>query len=387
MIVPKFRASKGFSIIELMVAMAIGLIGSLIMMQIFAESEGGRRAIGALSDSQSNGVVGMFAVERDLQQAGLGMLDLKVLGCRVRSSGAFNNKMLLSPVAIIPDGAAASSSANHWQIPLGDAGSDMIAIAYGSTAIMVEGSPVVAAPTGNVFPVENTYGLKLGDRIVVADGSKDCTMALINGADTLAGNITLDFNAGISYDASASAFSLGGNARIVVYAVRNGRLTACDFLVSDCSDAGSLGDSTVWAPVANDVVALSAQYGWDTSATPDMVADAYCKSRLAPGNACPASDTGSPAAGNGSLSQAQRACDWARIPVIRLAVVTRSGQYEKEEVSPASIKLWPDSATAPTTTGPIYTPPGADGRHFRYRVLHSQVALRNLIWSGAKSSC
>ena len=64
---------------------------------------------------------------------------------------------------------------------------------------------------------------------------------------------------------------------------------------------------------------------------------------------------------------------------VRVAVVARSGLYEKEEVSPATIRLWEDSAAAPTTIGPVWTLT-ADDRHYRYKVFQTVVPLRNLIW-------
>jgi len=197
---------------------------------------------------------------------------------------------------------------------------------------------------------------------------------------------TLNYDAGIPYSQAAGIYNLGpsniaGKApRFVVYAVRQGVLTACDFFANggtDCTSAGSVEDPNVWTPVMDDVVALRAQYGWETSATPNGIIDAFCKSRLGAGGACPPADTGSPAPTKGAgLTPAQQACDWTRITAIRFAIVTRSGQYEKADVSPASIKLWPDSATAPTTTGPVYQVPD---RHYRYRVFESSVALRSTI--------
>ena len=73
------------------------------------------------------------------------------------------------------------------------------------------------------------------------------------------------------------------------------------------------------------------------------------------------------------------AADWATILALRIGVVSRSGLYEKTEVSPATIKLWPDSAVAPTTTGPVWTLT-ADERHYRYKVFQTVVPIRNMIW-------
>lgn len=381
---PAVHRMRGFSLVELLVAMAIALLGSLVIMQVFVNSEAGRRATGSLADSQTNALLGLFAIERDLQQAGLGFTSTRSLGCRVRSSGSFNNKPLM-PVAIVPAGAGAGAASNPWGIPPGDADSDIILVAYGNANVMVEGSKFTGTTTASPFRLYSVLGLAVGDYMLMAQAETDCTLGRLTNVNNGDSSVTLDYSAGIAYSMDAAyGFNLGRAPRIVAYAVRNGSLTVCDFLVSDCSNGGQTADPNVWVPVASDVVAIVAQYGWDTSASPDMVTDALCKTRLTSGGACPPVDSGEPAAGNSSLTQSQRACDWSRVPSVRLALVTRSGQYEKEEVSPATIRLWPDAAGTPTTTGPIYTPPD---RHYRYRVAYTTVALRNVIWMGAQSAC
>jgi type IV pilus assembly protein PilW len=82
---------------------------------------------------------------------------------------------------------------------------------------------------------------------------------------------------------------------------------------------------------------------------------------------------------------------WAAVLALRVAVVARSGLYEKDEVSPATIRLWDNSATPPTTTGPVWTltaltgdaafdADAADRRHYRYKVFQTVIPLRNMLW-------
>lgn len=396
---------RGLTMVEILVAALIGLIGAVIVMQVMTQSESGRRATSNVAASQTNGQLAIFLMERDLMQAGQGIvIDNAVfnyststtpspLNCTVRSNLPFDNLPLV-PLAIIPAGVAAGDANNLWNIPQGDANSDMIAVAYAGATALAEGMnmapntlpapPVYSLPTVsgiNTVPAETDYA-------IVSENGLNCTLARITGVDLVNNQITLDYNAGIVYTGGAALYNLGpsniaGKApRLVVYAVRNGVLTACDFFANggtDCTSAGSTGDPTVWTPVMENVVALQAQYGWETSATPDGVINAFCKTRLAAGGTCPAADTGSPAPATVGTA-AQRACDWTRVVSIRFAVVTRGDQYEKTDVSPATLRLWPDSATVPLTTGPVYTVPD---RHYRYRVFQSSVALRSSIALGS----
>ncbi|MBI4998113.1 MAG: PilW family protein [Rhodocyclales bacterium] len=371
-------AVRGFSIVELLVGMVIALLATIVIMQVLTNSEAGRRATGGLTDSQTSGLLGLFAIERDLQQAGYGLAGLPSLGCSIRAGGDLDGR-LLNPAAIIPDGAAPGSPENPWGIPPGDAGSDIIVVAYGNPTTSSEGSLLTNTATASPYRIDSILGLSIGEYLLIAESGANCTLGRVTATNAVDSSVTLDFGAGVNYTLqSARAYSLGRAPRFVAYAVRNGSLTVCDFLANDCGDAGSANDGDVWVPVASDVVAVVAQYGWDTTAIPDKAVDSYCKGRLTPAAAaCPAGDDGSPAAGNSGLAQGLRACDWNRVLAIRVAVVSRSGQYEKDEVSPATIKLWQDSAAVPATTGPEYTP---DDRHYRYRVANTTVALRNLLW-------
>ena len=80
--------AQGFSIIELMVGLVIGLLTLLAIYQLFAVSEGRRRTVAAVSQAQSAGALALFAIEREIRSAGLGFasLDTTFLGCKVKAT-------------------------------------------------------------------------------------------------------------------------------------------------------------------------------------------------------------------------------------------------------------------------------------------------------------
>lgn len=372
---------SGLTLIELLVAMVISLLGALAIMQIYIGSETGKRATGSLAEAQSGSMIALYSIERELQQAGLGFMSAATLGCNAHANlgSTFDNRPL-QPVSIVPAGAAINSASNLWGIPPGDANSDMLIIASGDESAMVEGAllSVVAPANSTAFRLSNVLGIQQNDYVLMGESGQDCSLARTQSTN-INGDINVDNGSFSAYTSSGVAMHLGRALQMIVYAVRNGTLTRCDFLINNCSDVGGITDTSVWVPVASDVVALVAQYGIDTSAPAmDMTADVYCKTRVTAGNTCPNPDTGLTAPGNMSLLQRDRACDWARIPSVKIALVSRSGQYEKDEVSPATLKLWPDSLVAPTTTGPDWAVPD---KHYRYRVTHSAIALRNVIWN------
>src|SRR5258705_78751 len=56
----------GMSMVELMVAMAIALIGTIIIFQVFEVSEGIRRTTTSGGDAAQNGAIGLYVIENDL---------------------------------------------------------------------------------------------------------------------------------------------------------------------------------------------------------------------------------------------------------------------------------------------------------------------------------
>lgn len=361
------NTNAGFTIIELMVGMAIALLGSLAIMQAFTGRESDRRAIGSVSDSQTNALLGMFMIERDLQQAGMGFSDLRSLGCTVVSTTNNLNGLPLMSVGIVP----ADGSVNPWNLPLGDAGSDMLIIAYGTSENTSDGKSTRSVVAGTAtIPLNGVQGFNLNDAVLLAENGRPCTLGRITGTNPASREVILDSATASAYSSNGRALNLGGQPRMLAYAVRNASLTVCNFAQSNCT--GGADDTSIWVPILNDIVALRAQYGVDTSVPADGRVDAYCQSVLN-GNCAP-----------GTAPAPVTACDFSRIGATYIGLVSRSGQAEKTEVSPATIKIWDDSALAPTTTGPIWTVPD---RHYRYRTVATTVALRNTQLLGAQSGC
>src|SRR3989338_7895818 len=78
------RHHTGFSLVEIMVGMVIGLLSTIIVMQVFATFEGQKRTTTGGSDAQTNGGVGLYTIERDIRMAGYGFAD--ATGCALASS-------------------------------------------------------------------------------------------------------------------------------------------------------------------------------------------------------------------------------------------------------------------------------------------------------------
>jgi len=353
--------SRGMSLVELLVAAAIGIIASLAIFQVFAVFEGQKRTTTSGGEAQTSGTLALFTLERELRQAGYGINNLDFLGCKIQgrdAASATNFTLELIPVKITQGALGAP---------------DTITMMYGSGELL----PNPASITQNMpsassdFKVSNRYGFQEGDIVIAAEAGKDCTLSQVsnlpgapNPTDQVIHNPgtytdpntgaqkDIRYNpsafppgSGISYTTNAKLFNIGSLPANNIYSVQNGQLTLQQALF------GAVPPGT--NPLYDNIVQLQAQYGKDTDS--NGVVDVF--------------DEITPAT----------TADWAQVLAVRVAVVARSGLYEKEEVSLATIRLWEDSATAPTTTGPVWTLT-ADDRHYRYKVFQTVVPLRNMIW-------
>jgi type IV pilus assembly protein PilW len=175
-------------------------------------------------------------------------------------------------------------------------------------------------------------------------------------------------NFGVTYAAGSKLYNLGPVGSFVshVYAVRgcttaNGcALTVCDYMVADCTAAGKVADTTVWVPIASGIVSLRAQYGRDTGAPPSGTIAAW--------NTTNPTGTG-----------------WQGVIAVRLALVARSSQFEKTNVT-ATGPLWRADApgTADETLDISSSFPTAAGatawKSYRYKLVQSIEPLRNMVW-------
>ncbi|MEQ1774627.1 MAG: PilW family protein [Burkholderiales bacterium] len=358
------KKQTGFSLVELMVAALIGLIGTIVIFQVFAVFESQKRATTSGGDAQSNLALSMHSVERDVRQAGFGINDPTFFGCSVNgwdesaSGTAFTLPFV--PVQITQGSATPDPVTGATPQP------DTLTVMYGSSSI-AHFAPSLNQNLGSAtanYRVSNRHGFELGDVIVLAElrGSPqvpDCILAQVQDLPTSVGNTDSIVHASGTYDlggqttatrfnkaagigpnynfGSTKVFNLGRNPVVNSYTVSNGQL-----LVQPFRGTAS--------PTMDGIVQMQAQYGKDTDG--DNIVDAY--------NDTPPT---TPA-------------EWTQVLTIRVALVARVGQYEKTDVSPATLNMW--------TGGPVWTL-SADDRHYRYRILDTIIPIRNMIWRRSTS--
>jgi type IV pilus assembly protein PilW len=349
--------NRGFSLIEIMVALVIGMIGVLVIMQVARTAEAQKRVTAGSSNAQNNGALAIYSVQRDIRPAGYGFSSLNAVGCELNVPAHDSLPELtldvLAPVTINPPASL---------VPAGAPGTDTLLIVYGNSEAPPEGDTIVSVEdmdTQQRIGVTSAVNFRDDDWVFVAPPLPEAGCApTLERAEVHAPTVDAP-NLGAVM--GHSLFDLGSPPKIVAYAIRGGNLSTCDYMQADCSDVSH------WTVVASGIVGLRAQYGHDTGSPGDI--DTW--DQLAPAPSSPP-------------DQERFACAWAHISAVRLALVARSGERQRATVT-ASVPQWMGSGsdTVPGIPFDLGVTVGPDWQHYRYRVYETVMPLRNIPWMGA----
>ncbi len=359
------RGHQGFSLVEILVAMVISLLGILIIFQVFEVSEGIKRTSTGGGDAQQNGLLALVALERDARVSGFGINYLPLLGCAVHGNEAGRNIDFTLTAAEIADEVSAAG--------------DSLTFVYGNSDLLLAPPKLTAAvaPTSPLFKVDNRYGFNINDLIIVGQVGNTCSLAQATGLPTPVGQQDQISRAGGNFngtDLSAAydvwdnlaqsggrLFSMGQTPAAMQYTVDAGtwRLMARNMVTTGVATA-----------LAEGIVQLQAQYGKDTSVSADGSVDVW------------------------NTTAPTTADEWSRVLALRIAVVARSALAEKPGADGKCRDVNdPDDPIKPLTDptkrlkwagGALdvtyLTTADTDWTCYRYRMFETMVPLRNLIW-------
>lgn len=353
---------RGVSLVELMIGLVLGLVVTLVVAQVMAFAEGQKRITSGGSDAQVNGTLALYTLQRELQMAGYGLMaDQAALGCPVKArfgnAGATFTWPLV-PVTITdgtggaPDEIAFLSASRAYSVPL------LVTVDH--------------AQAGDRFVVRSAIGTTAGDLLIAVPQAYSaatnwCTAFSVS---SIAGNNQLVHAAGAAgpwnQDGDSSIMPIGGYPANTTL-LNAGQMINRSFAISTTQALSQRALNTTTAGLDEQelfprIVNLQAMYGKDTDN--DGVVDSY-------DNVTPTTNAG-----------------WRQVVAIRLALVARSVNYDKNEVT-MSEPLW-DVGTSTSVAGAtacgnsrcltLKVDALADWKHYRYTVLEVVAPLRNLLW-------
>ncbi len=382
---------RGLSLIELMIAMVIGLIAILVVTQFAISFQAQKRTTVGTAESIDEGAVALYTLRREIMGAGYGMIDPDLTACRVQAHEAR------------PDTPATARDFNFSIYPVlinQGAGSspDTITVNYSNSPMLATATMLIQDFPGDELTnlkLTSRYGFNPGDVIIVADSPKhanadptiaprDCSMYQVTGLPTdadsvdtvehryamytnvVGSNVPSRFNkagglgitvggvvqAGAKFEANKTkVFNIGPNPISNAYTVQNNQLVFTE---------GLSGTTTV---LLDNVITFQAQFGLDArgGSQADLQVTTF-------------SDAMIDADGNGEVGNSG---DWLRVGAVRFAIVMRNRQPEINPDGTCSVTTTPPAWSWGAVTAASMT---ADWRCYKYKVFETVVPLRNMMW-------
>ena len=357
---------RGMSLVEVLVAVAIGLIGMLVITQAYLATDKFNRSTMGENGAQTNGAIALYTIARDLRMSGYGISDTAAFGCG-KIKWYYDPNFSISAGGTLPDIILAPV-----YITVTPGQPDQITTMYSTSDRVIPGKLTSTMPLpSSELNVDNPVAFEDNDLVLMVSSASPvtCTMEQVTQVQPAAAK--MQHNPGVTAPYNPPAGGMGsfpaykkddlvvnlGNPRVRTYSIANGNLRVIDTLLQ----------ATGVAPydIANGVVDLRAEYGKDNGvnngtvsnsvyAADDGIVDSY-------DNVAPAS-----------------AAEWAQVLSIRVAVLARIGVYEKPTGGVCTA-----TTAAPSWTGGSFTLPEGLPSCYRYRVFQTVVPLRNLIWRPA----
>jgi type IV pilus assembly protein PilW len=390
---------RGFSLVELMVANAVGLIVALALLGSVLTITRQLAIVASGVAAQGNAQIALAAMDNAASAAGAGLYNNGKLICRHwnawNGSAVVADNAPLAPARIIAGGSATAS--------------DTIVFTGASGNGAMATVPVVSPTLGANIKIGRGGNLALNDVAVIGVPGSDtpCTLFSVTTAPAASpsgcsGNASVcdivirAANQGLNpnpttftnvptYDFTSS----GGNAGPAVVA-RLGSAGAfrqdafavqCNALVRFNGFNGTTPPACTTNPlsfgtgvdaIATDVVQMHAQYGVSNDAASDVVTQ-WVEASGATWGGTPAPD------------------DIARIKALRVVVVTRARQPDPQQVSAPCTNAagvanvgpcsFHDAAAPVIDLSAMAVPSGRTWRNYRYRVLKAVIPLKTVIWS------
>lgn len=380
----KARRSAGFSLVEIMVGLTVGLVTVLVVMQVMQVAEARKRASTSGADAVVNAALGLYMIERDGKNSGYGMTSVQgSLGCPIRArNGSVDRDFNLVPVAIVDGSSGApdtiqflASNKNGVTLP---------------TRIAVD-HPVTAA---NFF-VESDLGVEEGDMMIAVPSVLStasppttwCSVFQVTGTGGSGGGGGSGGAGGqgqnqVLHNSGQSDWNQPGGSTIFPpagYAPGDHVINLGNFLdhtysisanylvLTDYHMTSNTSDELMMYP---NVVQLQAVYGKDTDIPKDNRVNAW------------------------NATAPTTPAEWQQVIAVRVALVSRGQSAEPGVVTLDGANAASTcSSTTPHPAAVCWKPdPNGNGvkinvdtgnpnwQRYRYRVVETTIPLRNAIW-------
>ena len=374
------------TLVELLVAMAIGLGVILVVSTLLVGGENHRRTTTSTNDEDQTGTYAFYALDRALRGAGSAIAesayqtDRGVLSCKLNVNGIFPRAGAFP--APFASAFLLGATANLRVAPVligknqSDGGSDVLVVMAGSGAAGGVSRQVNGPGNATSLVLQTAVGFSPNDLALVSQGGvTDCLLEQVSSISTP--TLTLG---GTYYTANGTSTSLAtlatsnstyvtplgnaqtNNVQFQMFGVgTNATLYSYDLLKNQLLVQGTGADTS--QAIADGVLQMNAIYGVQNTATPGVLS-----TWADPGDA-----------GYDINTVMTSPVVMESIIAVRVALVVRGEYYDKNTVSPSTLVIFSGYTNGAGSALSQTISLNATARHYRYRVFEFTVPLRNML--------
>ena len=362
--------NHGFTLVEVMVGLALSLLSMLIIIQLFSVSDARKRVTTGAAEGQQTANVSLYQISRVIRLGGEGLIQARdIWGCPIQAFRS-GTQILPAPSAFPAQFANVNQTVRAIPVLIVPAAAggqgDVIVVIAGNGEIGHAELQAIAPPRATGLTLQRTNGMKNQDLILMtAPGTiANCQIAQvdptyngISAPNTLPLGVTGTFYntttglAGGIYNANSVALHLGRAPMFTMYGISttNNSLEQFDLL--------NLSGTTT-SVIADGVFDMRARYGVVDAAGIGPIT--WQPPTAAPWNAASLT-AGTPAA----LALVDR------IRAIRISMVFRSTEPVADASPPTTYTMFPDD-------NPVSVSISTAAQLYRYQVYDTVIPLRNL---------
>lgn len=409
-----FHKHRGISLVELMVGVVIGMIAVIVIMQVALTFEGQKRATVGSAGALDEGAVGLYALRREIQNAGYGISDPELVNCPVHGHSQLQQCNPSDPVP------APGQPVNFRLLPIiitqGPGGAaDNIAVNYSNSSMLAssvtlqrkfEGDEGGKTPEEIRLKLSNAYGFAPGDVVVLSHplavdsaGNRLCSLYEITGmvGDEAEHQFSCYTKPGAPQPDSSRYNKSGGlypnpldPATSPVYPVGARVFNLGQANVSSLFSVNNNGQLVLQSQMLpgaaptilfENVISFQAQYGFD--ARPGSQNNMQIPAQNYVIGAGGYSNVIEDADGSGTAGDTG---DWMRMGAVRVAIVVRNKYAERPDAATGkcnatnTLPAWTWGSIPEAALDPLDTD---EWKCYRYRAFETVIPLRNLYWRTA----
>jgi type IV pilus assembly protein PilW len=378
----------GMTLIELLVAMAIGVGVVLAVSTLLVAGENHKRTTTSTNDADQAGSYAFYALDKALRAAGSAIAesaypaDRGVLGCKLNAAAILPRTTPFP--APFSTAFLTGTTANLRVAPVligqnqsDSAASDVLVVMSGSGAAGGVSRAINGPGSATTLVLESATGFAANDLVLVSQsGVTDClteevgtiTAPTLNvgGTTYYTATGTATTLATLSGSTSTYVTPLGNaaanNVQFTLFGVgTDNTLYSYDLLQNQALAQGSGGN--VSEAITDGVVQMNAIYGIQSPTAP-----ATLGAWAGPGDA-----------GYDINTVMTTPATMESIIAVRVALVVRGEYYDKNPVSPATLTIFGGYVNAGGTSLAKNINLNATQQHYRYRIFEFTVPLRNML--------